>query len=273
MFLFIRLVNILCKDNAFNWNDVYSCNSKFRICLKVQDKSDSMDMIKCADAAMLKNVGRFYLQVGYNEFFAKGQSAWAGAQYFPTDKVKKKVDNSISFINTMGEVIRSVDESKKALTVVSKGEELPNILKYLVNIAKSEEINVSQLWLDKIPEFIYVENLKQKYKYAPIRFELNPIIGEFDDPDNQRQDILTLPLTKDGNTIIYGVAGSGKEILLTTLIYSLITDHSPEEVNFYMLDYGAEALKMFKNIPHVGEIITADFNLEYAYLLIRNITK
>ena len=230
-------------------------NSKFRICLKVQDISDSMDMIKCADAAMLKNVGRFYLQVGYNEFFAKGQSAWAGAQYFPTDKVKKKVDNSITFINTIGEVIRSVDESKKALTVVSKGEELPNILKYLVNIAKSEEIHVDQLWLDKIPEFIFVENLKQKYKYSPIKFDLNPIIGEFDDPDNQRQDLLTLPLTKDGNTIIYGVAGSGKEILLTTLIYSLITDHTPEEVNLYIMDFGAETLKMFRNAPHIGDVL------------------
>ena len=42
-------------------------NSKFKICLKVQDKSDSMEMIKNDLAAELKNVGRFYLQVGYNE--------------------------------------------------------------------------------------------------------------------------------------------------------------------------------------------------------------
>ena len=41
-------------------------NSKFKVCLKVQDKSDSMEVIKCSDAAELKNVGRFYLQVGYN---------------------------------------------------------------------------------------------------------------------------------------------------------------------------------------------------------------
>lgn len=230
-------------------------NSKFRVCLKVQDKSDSMDMIKVPDAAMLKNVGRFYLQVGYNEFFGLGQSAWAGAQYYPADKVKKKVDNAISFINNIGEVIRNVDNSKKTINMVSRGEELPNILKYLVNIAKNENIIVNQLWLDKIPEYIYVENLKQKYKPTPIPFNLCPIIGEFDDPDNQRQGLLTLPLSKDGNTIIYGVAGSGKEILLSTLIYSLITDHTPNEVNFYILDFGAETLKIFRNAPHVGEVL------------------
>ena len=47
-------------------------NSRFKVCLKVQDKQDSMEMIKRADAALLKNVGRFYLQVGYNEYFALG---------------------------------------------------------------------------------------------------------------------------------------------------------------------------------------------------------
>lgn len=49
-----------------------------------------MDMIKCPDAASLKETGRFYLQVGYNELFALGQSAWTGAKYYPTEKRKKR---------------------------------------------------------------------------------------------------------------------------------------------------------------------------------------
>lgn len=36
-----------------------------------------------SDAASLKNPGRFYLQVGYNELFALGQAAWAGATILP----------------------------------------------------------------------------------------------------------------------------------------------------------------------------------------------
>jgi len=36
----------------------------------------------------LKETGRFYLQVGYNELFALGQSAWTGAKYYPTEKRK-----------------------------------------------------------------------------------------------------------------------------------------------------------------------------------------
>ncbi len=242
-------------------------NSKFRVCLKVQDKSDSMDMIKCPDAAMLKNVGRFYLQVGYNEYFGLGQSAWCGAQYYPTDKVKKKVDNSIGFINSLGQVIKNVDDAKKSIALPSKGEELPNILRYLVNLAKEDNVKVNQLWLEKLASHIYVENLKQKYNFAPTKFVLTPVIGEFDDPENQRQGILTVPLSQDGNTIIYGVAGSGKELLLTTIIYSLITDHSPEEVNFYILDFGAETLKVFSKAPQIGDVVFSSENEKIINLL------
>ncbi len=88
-------------------NDQIWSNSKFRVCLRVQDKSDSMDMIKCPDAAELKNTGRFYLQVGYNELFAMGQAAWAGAQYYPTEKRKKKVDQSITIVDNVGSPIKS----------------------------------------------------------------------------------------------------------------------------------------------------------------------
>ena len=51
-----------------------------------------------------------------------------------------------------------------------------------------------------------------------------------------------------------GRQGSGKENLLFTLIISTIIDHTPEEVNFYIIDCGSESLRMFGNMPHVGEI-------------------
>ena len=230
-------------------------NSKFRVCLKVQDKSDSMDMIKCPDAAALKEVGRFYLQVGYNELFALGQSAWTGAKYYPMDKRRKKVDERIVIVDNIGNTIKSMDTVKKDTIINAQGEEITNIIKYLVDVSKEQHIIVKQLWLDRIPEFIYVEKLREKYSYLPQKFVINPIIGEFDDPNNQRQDLLTLPLSTEGNTIIYGSSGNGKELALTTLIYSTIVDHSPEEVNFYILDFGGETLKSFYKAPQVGDVV------------------
>ena len=235
-------------------NDQIWSNSRFRVCLKVQEKADSNDMIKVPDAALIKQTGRFYLQVGYNEYFGLGQSSWCGAPYFPTEKVKKKIDTAMNFVNNIGAVVKESDEIKTD-RVAAQGEQLTNIVKYLSDIAVKENISIKQLWLDKIPAVILLEKLAKKYNYAAEPFKLNPIIGEFDDPFNQRQGILTLPITEDGNTIVYGSAGSGKEQMLNAIIYSTITNHKPEEVNFYILEFGAESLRIFSKAPHVGDIL------------------
>ncbi len=230
-------------------------NSKFKICLKVQDRADSMDMIKCPDAAALKNPGRFYLQVGYNELFALGQSAWTGAQYYPTEKRKKRVDTDVDFIDHVGNVIKSLDTVENQVQVDSQGEELPNIVKYIINTAKAEDIVIPQLWLDRIPDFIYIEQLKKKYHYQS-NSNMELVIGEYDDPDNQKQYLLTLSLLDGGNTILFGSTGSGKELLLSSILYSAITNYNPDEINFYILDFGAETLRMFEKAPQIGGILS-----------------
>jgi S-DNA-T family DNA segregation ATPase FtsK/SpoIIIE len=66
---------------------------------------------------------------------------------------------------------------------------------------------------------------------------------------------LTLPHLGAGNIIIYGNAESGKENLLCTIVYDMITTHSSEEVQFYILDFGTESLKVFEGAPHIGDIV------------------
>ena len=235
-------------------NDQIWSNSRFRVCLKVQEKGDSNEMIKRPDAALLKQVGRFYLQVGYNELFALGQSAWCGAQYYPTEKIKKKIDQSLTVIDNIGNVINVSDDSKE-VEVPSQGEELSNILKHIIKISEENNLTTNKLWLEKILPEIFVDNLVNKYNYQVESFILNPVIGEYDDPSNQRQDLVTLNLTEEGNSSIFGSSGSGKELLLTTMIYSLITTHSIDEINIYALDFGAGTLIMFKDAPQVGDIV------------------
>lgn len=233
-------------------------NSKFKICLKVQDKADSMEMIKCADAAELKNVGRFYLQVGYNEYFALGQSAWAGAKYYPSKEFKKQVDKNIYFIDNIGSIYKSIENSNNKKNLNSNGEELLNVLKYIINISNTMNFNIRNLWLEKVSSFIMIDNIIKKYNYKSDKFIINPVIGEYDDPGNQMQGILTLPITLNGNVLIYGMADSGREELSESTIYSIITNYSSEEVNMYLLDYGAETLINFNGAPQVGDIILSN---------------
>ncbi len=252
----VHLILATQKPSGVVDDQIWS-NSKFRVCLKVQDKADSNDMIKSPDAAMLKETGRFYLQVGYNEFFALGQSAWCGAPYYEADKRKKKVNTSIDFVDNIGSHIKNVESSKNNDIGVRKGEELPNVLNYIVNIANENDIKIKKLWLPRIPAFIYVDNLRTKYNYQKEDFVINPILGEYDAPSKQQQGLLTIPISATGNTIVYGMVGSGKDDLVSTVVYSLITTYSVDEINIYIMDFGAETLRLYKNAPQIGGVVFA----------------
>lgn len=233
-------------------------NSRFKIALKVQTAEDSNELLKRPDAASIKETGRFYLQVGYDELFELGQSGWAGAKYVPTDRIIKNINDSIDFIDNNGNIIKKVNDAVKIENTINLGDQLTNLVKYLYDIAKRENIEFNQLWLPNIPKEIYLSNIINKYKYQEKPYVINPVIGEYDDPATQYQNILTVDLTNTGNLLIYGNAGSGKENLLMTLIYSVCIYHSPKEVCFYILDFGAEVLKLFNNMPHVGDIVLTD---------------
>lgn len=251
----VHLILATQKPSGVVDDQIWS-NSKFRVCLKVQERADSMDMLKRPDAAELSHTGRFYLQVGYNELFELGQSAWAGAPYYPSDKVMVEKDNSVVVIDRIGRPVKRAQLDKKKAFSRDAKKQVDAITDYLSKIAKEEKIEIRPLWLDPIPAKIYLKELKEKYKYTPSEsFYLNPVIGEYDDPARQRQCLLQIPISQEGNVVVYGAAGSGKTTFINALIYSIMEDHTPEEVNFYIFDFASETLRAFAKAPHVGDVV------------------
>ena len=251
----VHLILATQKPSGVVDDQIWS-NSKFRISLKVQEKADSMEVIKRPDAAELSTTGRFFLQVGYNELFELGQSAWAGAPYYPSDRLEKRKDESVSVVDSLGRVIKNVRIDRNKKLVKNPPKQIDEVTKYLETLATQEQIKVKQLWLEPIPALIYLDQLTKKYGIAHTdSFELNPVVGEYDDPANQRQMVLRLPITNEGNTVIYGVAGSGKTTMVSTLLYSLMEEHTPDEFNAYLLDFSSETLSWFRDAPHVGDVL------------------
>ena len=250
----IHLILATQKPNGVVDDQIWS-NSKFRICLKVQEKADSMDMLKRPDAAMLKETGRFYLQVGYNELFELGQSAWSGAPYYPQDKYVKEKDDSVVVIDNNARVLKEVKLNKNRNYSGKAPKQLDAITQYLSDIASKEHIKAKPIWLPPIREDILLQEVEDKYFTTEEKYNIKPIIGEYDDPVHQKQNYLRIPISQKGNTLIYGSQGSGKAMLLTTMIYSIIKQHTPEEVNIYILDFEAETLKAFEKAPHIGDVI------------------
>ena len=243
-------------------NEQIWSNTKFRVCLKVQDASDSKEMLKKSDAASLKQTGRFYLQVGYDEYYALGQSAWCGAKYFPSDGYVKQVDKSINFIDSLGYKIKNISESN-GNKGVAQGEQITAILKHIMQVAEKENLYSRKLWLDNIPGDILVDKVKEKYSVD--NSNLSAVIGEYDAPELQQQGVVKF--NYDANTLIYGLDGLEKEMFLNTMIYSTISNYDASKINYYIVDYGSESLRKFSNAPQVGGIVFAGEDEKFNNLL------
>lgn len=76
----VHLILATQKPSGTVDDNIWS-NSKFRLCLRVQDRQDSIDMLHKPDAAYLTQAGRCYLQVGNDELYELFQSGWSGAVY------------------------------------------------------------------------------------------------------------------------------------------------------------------------------------------------
>ncbi len=76
----VHLILATQKPSGTVDDNIWS-NSKFRLCLRVQDRQDSNDMLHKPDAAYITQAGRCYLQVGNDEVYELFQSGWSGAPY------------------------------------------------------------------------------------------------------------------------------------------------------------------------------------------------
>ena len=250
----IHLILATQKPSGVVNEQIWS-NSKFKVCLKVQDESDSNEILKKPDAAFLKQTGAFYLQVGNDDYYNLGQSAYAGAKYYPSDTIKKDIDESIDYIDNLGRVVSNYDEYVEEKEVKEQGEQLLGIVSYISNISKDKDFKLSQLWLENINPTTYWGELYNKYARKPQpKYSYNIFIGEYDEPRKQTQGLLEIDLS-GGHIAIMGQSDSGYESLISTIIWSSVCEHTPYEIAYYIIDFGTETLKKFAKLPHVGEVI------------------
>lgn len=234
-------------------NDQIRSNTKFQVCLRVQDRSDSMDMIKRPDAAELKNTGRFYLQVGYNELFAQGQSAWCGAEYTPQDEAIVAKDTSVQFVDNVGQPIITV--KKEAEKIKTGTKQIVSIVQYLSDLAKRENIIPKSLWLEPLANCLDYDKLAARYSDSQDSY-MKVLLGMVDDPEMQRQIPFVIDFMSFHHMLMCGSVGSGKSTFIKTLLLNLVERYSPESLNYYILDLSAGALGAFAKLPHCGAYLT-----------------
>ncbi|MCX7749943.1 MAG: type VII secretion protein EssC [Clostridia bacterium] len=250
-------------------NDQIWSNSRFRLCLKVQEAADSQEVIKRPDAANIKLPGRAYLQVGHNEIFELFQSAWSGAGYEPNAIEEDTTGNDIFAVELDGGR-RQLFAAAPKRKAKSEFTQLQVMVKHLRDTAQNENIKrLNGPWLPPLPEQITLSELTAHKNYGwngqkwlSSESWLNPVVGIIDNPSKQSQYPLSINLGGDGHFAVFGGPGSGKTTLVQTLITSLAMGYTPDDVNMYILDFGSRTLNMFAELPHVGGVVMMDENVK-----------
>lgn len=236
-------------------NEQIWSNSRFKLCLKVQSKEDSNEVLKSPLAAEIKEPGRAYLQVGNNEIFELFQSAYSGAP--------EREDEGTGKAFTIYEV---PDGGKKVPVYVkkkNKGQEgMKNQLEAIVSYV-SEYFRSIQI--PQLPD-ICLPPLGECIEFPPVSKEavqeqkkevgFYAWIGVYDDPDHQNQDQYAVNLSA-GNMIIIGSAQTGKTTILQNVIRSLSEQYTPDEVAIYIIDFASMVLKNFETLNHVGGVVSS----------------
>ena len=337
-------------------DDNIRSNSKFKLCLRVQDKQDSTEMLGKSDAAYLSNAGRCYLQVGNDEIYELFQSGWSGAPYDETAGGGHQ--NIVQMISSAGKTTLSgkkaaqkFNESKRtswlsgfisclkaaagdsgfkenqypsdfkgksllAEHVITLAEQMEMDFPYsqynekavinlidLINTLKTDDAaallqaaqsrniilpepkektqldavidhlgsvftqygyhKVAPLWLPMLPEQLYLDGVgdfsKRKYQNKKwtkkTDFTLNAPIGICDDPENQAQYPLSVDFVENGHLAVCGNVTSGKSTFLQSMLFSLVSIYSPEELSIYAIDFSNHMLQCFESYPHTGAVL------------------
>lgn len=83
-------------------------------------------------------------------------------------------------------------------------------------------------------------------------------LGIVDIPEEQSQVEYVIDLLDGGNFVYFASSGYGKSTVLTTAILSLAVKNRVNQVYFYILDFGNNALMPLNMLPHTADYITFD---------------
>src|SRR5690625_4181494 len=260
----IHLILATQKPSGVVDDQIWS-NSKFKLALKVQNASDSNEILKTPDAAEITLPGRSYLQVGNNEIYELFQSAWSGADYVPDKDDRALVDTTVYAINELGqydiltEDLSGLDRKEEVKKTVT---ELDAVIDHIQDYTEAQQIEpLARPWLPPLPERVFAQDLHPvnfKEAWKEPKQPLRVMIGLLDQPELQAQTPSTIDLTKDGHIAVFSSPGYGKSTFLQTVVLDLVRQHNTEHLHVYLMDFGTNGLLPLKKFPHVADTLLID---------------
>lgn len=244
----VHLILATQKPSGVVDDEIWS-NSRFKLCLKVQDRQDSMEMLHRPEASELSRTGQGYLQIGNDEVFELFQSGYSGADYAPEMTAQSQKDQ-IEVITLSGIRIRKKVRRNPALKKITQ---LDACVQYIREMSQIYGIHDTRpLWLPMLPQKISVEELSLRSKLDDT---YTAIVGKIDYPEQQSQPPFLVKFPQCGHVLVIGNAGMGKSTLMKTVVYSLCCGQRAERFNWYALDFSNHSFDELRSMPHCGGII------------------
>lgn len=228
-------------------------NSRFRVCLKVAQKEDSLAVINRPDAARIKNPGRLYLQVGYDELYESLQAGYTGSRYRPSDQFIPEEELTLQVIDGIASPIY---QAKLNLTTQMTDEtEMECFMDTLTRLGDKLHLKVRPLWMDPLKERIDLKEVS-----VPKKGLATASLGLVDVVSAQAQVAYSYDFIEQGSLILYGQVGSGKNIAIQTVLYSMITNpnYHPDQLQFTILDFRGRSFDFLRKSPYLKEIVYPD---------------
>ena len=259
----------------------------YRVALKTFTENDSREVLGIPDAAKLPPLpGSGYLKAGGDglvRFRASyvaapppartlaslSEASTAGAPSAPIEILPFTVAPVITRADSLGEDKEEVDQNQEV--VLAGDEEWADMSEMDIAVAKmkGKGYPAHQVWLPPLevpdtfatlmpdlrpdPELGFVSRAWRES--GTLRVPL----GTVDLPLEQRRETLVLDLSgAGGNFALVGGPQTGKSTALRTIVQALSLTYTPQEVQFYVMDFGGGTFAGFDGAPHVAGIATRD---------------
>ncbi len=224
-------------------------NTNVRVSLRVQDPTDSVDVIGVPDAAGIARglPGRALVRLGADEVLAVQGALVTGDS---TEEERPAVE-----IQPFG--LHGRDSRPPAPHVATAEDSRVSDLTRLVDAvrraaAQRDLVPQRRPWPDPLAPSIDLAELAEPRRHgrpSMLRFAMA------DDPDAQTQ----YPTGWDlgGNLALFGIPGSGTTSALAAIALAVATSTTPDACHVHVLDLGAGDLGALVGLPHVGSVVRA----------------
>ncbi|MDL9938331.1 type VII secretion protein EccCa [Gordonia sp. ABSL1-1] len=253
----------------------------YRIGLKTFSANESRSVLGVPDAYHLPNVpGSAYLKCDSSEPLRFNTSYVSGPYHPPVAPESSDITAGVAApargclkmftalpvpADEVVEPVPLLDRAQSLLDELPPGIDdaqpsastMPSLLETLVGRMAGSGPPAHEVWLPPLEHSPTVDGMwgEREWTRPSVPGPLAVPVAIVDRPYDQRRELHVLDLAgAAGNVAVVGGPQSGKSTALRTLIMSAAASHTPEQIQFYCLDFGGGSLASVAGLPHVGAV-------------------